>query len=128
MEGGAGQLDRAFEGVLGNLRKFHQVIPCGFDQLNQYGKNIRTGNLTAASWEPATRMLRVDWRGITDMPTKFHVFTEQAGEIEDNLVHLPAYRGPVCVTVRLDAEWSCAGGRRRRAASKPTIRIVGGTY
>ena len=55
LEGGAGQLDRAFEGVMGNLRKFHDVIPCGFDQLNQYGKNIRTGDLTAASWDPTTR-------------------------------------------------------------------------
>jgi len=101
LEGGAGQLDRAFAGVMGNLRKFHNVIPCGFDQLNQYGKNIRTGDLTAASWDPATGTLSVDWRGFTDMPTKFHVFTEQAGEIKDKLVDLPAYRGPVRVKVPL---------------------------
>ena len=102
LEGGAGQLDRAFEGVMRNLRKFHNVIPCGFDHLNQYGKNIRTGDLTAARYDTTTGKLSVDWRGFTDMPTKFHVFTEQAGEIKDLLVDLPAYRGPVSVTVRLD--------------------------
>ncbi|MFB3902433.1 MAG: hypothetical protein ACE15E_03205 [Acidobacteriota bacterium] len=103
LEGGAGQLDRAFEGVMSNLRKFHDLIPCSFDQLNQYGKNIRTGDLTAASWDAANQTLRVDWRGFTDMPTKFHVFTEEAGEIKDRLVDLPVYRGPTSVTVRLDA-------------------------
>ncbi|RPI24833.1 MAG: hypothetical protein EHM61_16015 [Acidobacteria bacterium] len=104
LEGGAGQLDRAFEGVMRNLRKFHNVIPCGFDQLNQYGKNIRTGDLSAARYDPTTRSLYVDWRGFTDMPTKFHVFTEEAGEIKDALVDLPVYRGPVSVKVRLDVE------------------------
>ncbi len=104
LEGGAGQLDRAFEGVMTNLKKFHKVIPCGFDQLNQYGKNIRTADLTAARYDPGTRSLVADWRGFSDMPTKFHVFTEEAGEIKDVLVDLPVYRGPVSVTVRLNGE------------------------
>jgi hypothetical protein len=101
LEGGASQLGRAFDGVIDNLKKFYDIVPCGFDHLNQYGKNIRTGDLTSASWDPAGGTLRVEWRGFTDMPTKFHVFTEEAGEIKDRLVDLPAYRGPTSVTVRL---------------------------
>jgi len=103
MEGGAGLLDRAFEGVMSNLRKHHKVIPCGLDELNQYGKNIRTADLAAARYDPAARSLQVDWRGYSDMPTKFHVFTEEGGEIRDRWADLPVYRGPTTVHLRVDA-------------------------
>jgi len=101
MEGGPSQLDRAFAGVMENLRKYHRVVPCSFDHLNQYGKNIRTADLESASYDPATKTLRVGWRGFSDMPTKFHVFTEADGEIRDAWEDLPVYRGPISVSVSI---------------------------
>jgi len=101
LEGGPGQLDRAFAGVIENLRRHHRLIPCSLDYLNQYGKNIRTADLESANYNPGAKTLEVEWRGYSDMPTKFHVFTEARGEIEDSWEELPTYRGPVKVSLNL---------------------------
>ena len=46
-------LDKAFAGVFENIKKFHDVIPCGWDYFNQYNKNVRTIDVRA-------RLLRRD--------------------------------------------------------------------
>jgi len=100
LEGGPDRLDRAFAGVMENLRKYHRIIPCSFDHLNRYGKNIRTADLESAGYNPVTKTLEVAWRGFADMPTQFHVFTEVNGEIKDTWAELPVYRGPIKIVIK----------------------------
>lgn len=101
LEGGAEGLDRAFAGVLANLKKFHAVIPCGFDYFNQYNKNVRTIKFESAEYDARERKLIVRCNGYSDMVTKFHVFTEQDGRIDETLYDVPIYRGATTVTVQL---------------------------
>ncbi len=97
LEGRLESLDLAFEKVISNLRKFHNIIPCGLDYLNRYGKNIRTAELEGAYCDNAVRTLNISWNGFSDMPTKFYVFTEENGEIIDSLHELPVFRGPTVI-------------------------------
>ena len=108
LEGGPAQLDRAFAGVIKNLRKYHRIIPCSLDYLNQYGRNIRTADLESANYNLRTNTLEVGWRGFSDMPTKFHVFTEVSGEIRDSWEELPLYRGPVKLSLNLKQDMNLA--------------------
>lgn len=101
LEGKLDGLDRAFAGVIANLKKFHNIIPCGLDHLCQYGKNIRTADLESAYYDSEAKKLTVHWNGFSDILTKFHVFTEVDGTIVDNLHDLPIYRGPTVAEVNL---------------------------
>ncbi len=94
LEGGLEGLDRAFEGVIANLKKFHNIIPCGLDYINQYGKSIYTADLESAYYDKDVNKLMIHWNGFSDIPTKFHVFTEEEGKIVDNLHDLQVFRGP----------------------------------
>jgi len=99
LEGRLEGLDRAFAGVIANLKKFHNIIPCGLDYINQYGKSIYTADLESAYCDRDANRLIVHWNGLSDIPTKFHVFTEEKGRIVDNLHDLQVYRGPTVVEV-----------------------------
>ena len=94
-------LDKAFAGVFENIRKFHNVIPCGWDYFNQYNKNVRTITFEAAYYDAAQKKLSVHCNGFSDIATKFHIFTEKDGKIADTLYDVPVYRGPTVVTVEV---------------------------
>jgi hypothetical protein len=46
--------------------------------------------------------VEVLWRGFSDMPTKFHIFTEVNEEIKDTWADLPIYRGPIKVAAKIE--------------------------
>ena len=94
-------LDKAFAGVFENIKKFHNVIPCGWDYFNQYNKNVRTITFEAAYYDATQKKLSVHCNGFSDIATKFHVFTENQGNITDTLYDMPIYRGPTIVAVEV---------------------------
>jgi len=94
-------LDKAFAGVFENLKKFYDVIPCGWDYFNQYNKNVRTVTFEAAYYDATQKKLSVHCNGFSDIATKFHVFTENEGKITDTLYDAPVYRGPTVVKVEV---------------------------
>lgn len=94
-------LDKAFAGVFENIKKFYDVIPCGWDYFNQYNKNVRTVTFEAAYYDAAQKKLSVHCNGFSDIATKFHIFTEKDGKITDTLYDVPVYRGATVVTVEV---------------------------
>ena len=99
LDGGVNGLDRAFDGVIKDLKKFYDIIPCGLDEICQYGKNIRTAELETADCDNSVGKLTISWKGFSDMPTKFHLFTEANGKIVDKLYDLHVFRGNTEVTI-----------------------------
>ena len=80
------------QGITANLASYHPQYVT-FDHACQYARAIRNSQITAGSYDPSLRRLTTSFSGGTDMPTGFYVYTEANGQIEEQLVDVPAFSG-----------------------------------
>ncbi len=80
------------QGINQNIASYNP-ISVSLDYACQYARAIKTSNITTSQYNPLTGQITVTLGGKTDLETKFYLFTDVAGSIQQNLVNVPVFNG-----------------------------------
>ena len=72
------------------------------DQAARYVRATVTSELSAADFEPTTSLLTASFDGEADMATYLYLFTDEAGQISEQRIPVPAFLGGVEVSISTD--------------------------
>ncbi len=87
-------------GVTSSIREYKpQYVSQG--HACAYARAVHDSDITGGTYDAARGQLSVTLSGQTEMPTQFYVFTEEAGQIVDRLVDVPAFNATTQVTYTL---------------------------
>lgn len=71
------------------------------DYACQYVRAVYNSNITTASYDPASRVLTTTLSGAADLPTRFYIFTDQLGEVQQSEATVSAFNGSTQVVMQL---------------------------
>ena len=75
------------------------------DYACQYSRAMLTSSITSSLYDTTSRTLTTTFSGKTDLPTEYYLFTEQAGNIQEQLLNgsfgVPVFNGSTSVTFTL---------------------------
>jgi hypothetical protein len=86
--------------ITSNIADYHPEYVM-MDYACQYVRAIYDSNITTAVYDPASRVLTTTLAGKTDLPTRFYIFSDQLGEIQQSEASVPAFNGLTQVVVQL---------------------------
>lgn len=73
------------------------------DYASQYVRATLTSQIASSIYNPVSGMLETTLIGLTDMPTRFYLFTETAGTIFSQFVSVPTFSGNTLVSTPLSS-------------------------
>jgi len=85
------------QGITNNISQYDPIY-VSMDYACQYVRAIKTSNIVAYEFNPATQQVSTTLSGDTDMLTKFYLFTEAGGNIRQALIDVPQFNGSAQVT------------------------------
>jgi len=94
--------ERILAGVTEALRPY-QPIPVTLDFLYRYMRAMKTSRITAVTRDPASGEIKVVLDGRADIPTTLFAFEEDAGQIVQRPIEVPAFTGSISVPIQLRA-------------------------
>lgn len=89
------------DGVLDEVAEYDPILVT-MDEAARYVRATVTSELSASEFEPTTNVLTASFDGDADMATYLHLFTEEAGQISEQRILLPAFLGGVEVSISTD--------------------------
>jgi hypothetical protein len=92
----------ALTSIESNIAAYHPIYVT-MDQACDYVRAKHDTRITAATYDPATRTLDAAFAGTADVPTKFLVFTEAGGLVQQAFTDVPAFVGNRSVSQVLSA-------------------------
>jgi hypothetical protein len=84
-------------GITDNLAPYNPEYVT-MDYACQYVRALATSNIQTGTYDPETRQVEIGMLGGTDMQTRFHIFTEQDGDIASMMLDIPAFSAPTSAT------------------------------
>jgi hypothetical protein len=88
------------QGITDNLAEYDPIYVT-MDHACQYVRAMHTSDITDGSYDPVERRVTAELSGETDMDTMFYLFTEQAGDIHQQLIDVPTFSGATTVVYTL---------------------------
>ena len=86
--------------ITANIADYHPEYVT-MDYACQYVRAIYNSNISAAVYDPVSRVLTTTLTGKTDLPTRFYLFSDQLGEIQQSEATVPTFSGSTQVVVQL---------------------------
>ena len=71
------------------------------EQACAYARAVHDSDITGGTYDPETRQVSVTLSGQTQLPTRFKLYTDEAGQIGEQWVEVPAFSGTTQVTYAL---------------------------
>jgi hypothetical protein len=90
------------QGIRNNIASY-QPQYVTLDYACQYARAMHTSNISASLFDSVSRQITTTLSGQTDMPTKFYLFTEPAGQIQHEFINAPTFSGSKQVVATFSA-------------------------
>ena len=80
------------QGITNNISNYNPIY-VSLDYGCQYARAKYNSKITSYEYNPATQQITTTLGGYTDMPTKFYLFYEAGGNIQQALIDVPQFNG-----------------------------------
>lgn len=91
-------LDSIMQGITAGIASYDPMY-VSMDYACQYLRAIHDSNISNGQYDSDLKQITTNFSGNTDMPTKFYIFYEDAGEIKDYLIDVPTGSTQVVFTL-----------------------------
>jgi uncharacterized repeat protein (TIGR01451 family) len=96
----AGNWLSILQGITTNLASYNPIYVT-MDDACQYAISKHNSRIASTSFDATNRVVTVNFSGTTEVPTKFYLFTEEAGSVREILVDVPQFSGSAQVLFTL---------------------------
>ena len=94
------------QGITQNIASYQPIMSRWTTPAN-IARAMKTSNIAASQYNPASGQVSATFSGKSDIATKFYLFTDNAGSIQQTLVDVPAFDGATQVSYTIPNAVTC---------------------